>query len=122
MPASQPQAITEVAKPVRVSAAMRAHLAFCAVMMRRVPRIGKASAKVASIATPLMFMEKCSSRSVEVDGFDLVQSRKQSRRGQRAIRGVEGKPARLVAQPDLPGALGEVERALLRHFPRSFRG
>ena len=54
MPASQPQAITEVAKPVAVVAAWRAHSGLAAVMTRRVARMPKASAKVSSMATPSM--------------------------------------------------------------------
>ena len=53
MPASQPQAITEVAKPVMASAAVRAQRGSSAVISSRVARIGNASAKVSSIVTPL---------------------------------------------------------------------
>jgi hypothetical protein len=52
MPASQPHAITEVAKPVMLSAAMRAQRSFAAVMRSRVARMPKASAKVSSMRTP----------------------------------------------------------------------
>ena len=51
--ASQPQPITEVAKPVIETAACRAHLRFGAVMTIAVARMPKASANVSSIATPL---------------------------------------------------------------------
>ena len=51
--ASQPQAITEVAKPVRLVAAMRAQCSVGAVMTSAVARMSKASAKLSSIATPL---------------------------------------------------------------------
>ena len=53
MPASAPQAITDVAKPVIVRAAIRAHSSEGAVMTIRVPTMGKASAKVSTMATPL---------------------------------------------------------------------
>jgi hypothetical protein len=53
MPASQPQAMTEVAKPVALTAACRAQVGLCAVMSSRVAFIGKASAKVSSMTTPL---------------------------------------------------------------------
>ena len=55
MPASAPQAITEVAKPVMVRAAISAHFSVGAVMMMRVPTMGKASANVSTISTPLIF-------------------------------------------------------------------
>ena len=55
MPASTPQAITEVAKPVMVWAAISAHFCVGAVMMMRVPTMGKASANVSTISTPLIF-------------------------------------------------------------------
>ena len=55
MPASAPQAITEVAKPVMVRAAISAHSSDGAVMMIRVPTMGKASAKVSTMMTPLIF-------------------------------------------------------------------
>ena len=55
MPASAPQAITDVAKPVMVCAAMSAHFCVGAVMMMRVPTMGKASANVSMISTPLIF-------------------------------------------------------------------
>ena len=55
MPASAPQAITEVAKPVMVRAAISAHSSDGAVMMIRVPTMGKASAKVSTMVTPLIF-------------------------------------------------------------------
>src|SRR6478752_3026737 len=54
MPASTPQAITDVAKPVMVCAAMSAHFCVGAVMMMRVPTMGKASANVSMISTPLI--------------------------------------------------------------------
>jgi hypothetical protein len=54
MPASQPQPITEVAKPVIVSAACRAQRAESAVMTTAVARMPNASAKVSSIRMPLM--------------------------------------------------------------------
>jgi len=54
MPASQPQPITEVAKPVSECAAFIAHAGVCAVMTRRVAFIGNASANVASIVVPLI--------------------------------------------------------------------
>ena len=53
MPASQPQPMTDVAKPVADCAAWRAHSMLCAVTTMRVHFIGKASAKVSSIVTPL---------------------------------------------------------------------
>ena len=53
MPASAPQAITEVANPVMVRAEIRAHSRVGAVMMIRVPTMGKASAKVSTMVTPL---------------------------------------------------------------------
>ena len=53
IPASQPQAMTEVAKPVRLRAAVSAHSGVSAVMIRRVARMPKASAKVSSMATPV---------------------------------------------------------------------
>src|SRR3990172_11018053 len=55
MPASAPQAITEVAKPVMVRAAVSAQAGVDAVMTMRVPTMGKASAKVSTILTPLSF-------------------------------------------------------------------
>ena len=55
MPASAPQAITEVANPVMVRAEIRAHSRVGAVMTIRVPTMGKASAKVSTMATPLRF-------------------------------------------------------------------
>ena len=56
IPASQPQAITEVAKPVMACAEINAHFSFCAVMIARVAFIGNASANVASMLTPLIIM------------------------------------------------------------------
>jgi len=53
--AEAPQAITEVAKPVMVWAAISAHFCVGAVMMMRVPTMGKASANVSTISTPLIF-------------------------------------------------------------------
>src|SRR5258707_3889040 len=53
-PASQPQPITEVAKPVSELAAFIAHAGVCAVMTSLVAFIGNASAKVASIVVPLI--------------------------------------------------------------------
>ena len=53
MPASAPQAITLVAKPVAAAPACIAQVAVCAVTMSRVARIGKASAKLSSMPTPL---------------------------------------------------------------------
>ena len=55
MPASAPQAITEVANPVMVRAEISAHSSDGAVMMIRVPTMGKASAKVSTMVTPLIF-------------------------------------------------------------------
>jgi hypothetical protein len=55
MPASAPQAITEVAKPVMVRAEIRAQSSVGAVMMIRVPTMGKASANVSTMVTPLTF-------------------------------------------------------------------
>ena len=51
--ASQPHPITEVAKPVIVSAACAAQRAVGAVMTIAVARISKASANVSSMTTPL---------------------------------------------------------------------
>ena len=53
MPASQPQPITEVAKPVIVTAACRAQCALSAVMITPVARMPKASANVSSMRMPL---------------------------------------------------------------------
>jgi hypothetical protein len=54
MAASQPQAITDVANPVAVTAACRAQALRAAVMTSRVARMPNASANVSSIATPSM--------------------------------------------------------------------
>ena len=51
-PASQPQPITEVAKPVIVAAACAAQRSLGAVMTTAVARMSKASANVSSMATP----------------------------------------------------------------------
>ena len=53
MPASHPQPMTEVPKPVMVTAAWRAQRALSAVITTAVARMVKASAKVSSIRTPL---------------------------------------------------------------------
>ena len=53
MAASQPQPITEVAKPVIVVAACAAQRAVGAVMTIAVARMSNASANVSSMATPL---------------------------------------------------------------------
>ena len=66
IPASQPQAITEVAKPVIAVAAVRAQRGSSAVISSRVARIGNASANVSSIRTPL----SCTGR-----GTSLVAAR-----------------------------------------------
>ena len=66
MPASQPQAITEVAKPVKERAASIAHFSESAVTWMAVPLIGNASAKVSSMTTPL--------RVIAVDGASCVTS------------------------------------------------
>ena len=50
MPASQPQPMIEVAKPVAASAAVRAQPRSSPVTMRREPHIPKASANVSSIS------------------------------------------------------------------------
>ena len=63
MPASAPQAITEVAKPVMVRAAISAHSSDGAVMMIRVPTMGKASAKVSTMVMPLIFSSAMAGRS-----------------------------------------------------------
>ena len=62
MPASQPQAMTEVANPVAATAAWYAHSRSGAVMMMRVAFMPKASAKASSIVTPLMFMAPAARR------------------------------------------------------------
>ena len=54
MPASQPQAMTDVAKPVRLAAAVAAQFGSAAVITRRVAVMPNASANVSSISTPLM--------------------------------------------------------------------
>src|SRR5680860_1654862 len=59
---SAPQAITEVAKPVMVRAEISAHSMVGAVMMIRVPTMGKASANVSTMVTPLTFSSGMSSR------------------------------------------------------------
>ena len=56
MPASTPQPITEVAKPVIVVAACSAHLRLSAVTISAVARMPKASANVSSMVTPLISM------------------------------------------------------------------
>ena len=56
IPASQPQPMTEVAKPVILEAASMAHLLVAALIIRRLPYILKASAKVSSISTPFIRM------------------------------------------------------------------
>ena len=55
-PASQPQPMIDVAKPVAAAAAVRAHSSVSAVTMRREPHMPKASANVSSISTPLRCM------------------------------------------------------------------
>ena len=54
--ASQPQAITEEANPVRELAAMYAYFSVMAVMISRVAFMGKASANVSSMVTPFIIM------------------------------------------------------------------
>ena len=49
IPASQPQAITDVAKPVKDSAALIAQELLCAVIINLEAFIGNASANVSSI-------------------------------------------------------------------------
>ena len=56
MPASQPQPMIEVAKPVMLVAAFMAQRRVGPVMVMAVAAIAKASAKVSSMATPRMFM------------------------------------------------------------------
>ncbi len=63
IPASQPQPITEVAKPVIDTAACRAHLRFGAVMIDAVARMPKASANVSSTRTPLTSAARMAPRS-----------------------------------------------------------
>ena len=48
--------MTEVPKPLIVTAAWRAHFMLSAVMMTPVPLMPKASAKVSSMVMPLTFM------------------------------------------------------------------
>ena len=74
MPASQPQAITEVAKPVIASAAVRAQRGSSAVISSRVARIGNASANVSSIMTPLRITAIASSqRTAWADGVQRTR-------------------------------------------------
>ena len=56
IPASIPQAITDVANPVNDAAAFLAHFILSAVTIILLAFILKASAKVFSIANPLIFM------------------------------------------------------------------
>src|SRR5215471_5389324 len=60
MAASHLHAMTEVAKPVSLSAASRAQRAFTAVTTMRAARIGNASANVSSMKTPLTYTSACS--------------------------------------------------------------
>ena len=56
MPASTPQAMTDVANPVNDTAAFLAHFVLSAVTIILLAFILKASAKVFSIANPFIFM------------------------------------------------------------------
>src|SRR6266705_3065873 len=56
IPASHLQPITDVANPVSLVAASRAHFAVRPVITRRATRIVNASANVSAIVTPLIFM------------------------------------------------------------------
>ncbi len=56
VPASQPQPMIEVARPVAASAAVRAQSMSSPVTMSREPHIPNASANVSSISTPLICM------------------------------------------------------------------
>ena len=56
IPASTLQPMTEVAKPVSLSAASRAQRGLRAVIRTRATRIVNASAKVSSMKTPRMFI------------------------------------------------------------------
>src|SRR5215203_4184041 len=59
--------MTDVAKPVSLSAASRAHRSFTAVMTMRAARIGNASANVSSISTPFTCMSARPTRRRMVD-------------------------------------------------------
>src|SRR6476469_6089375 len=62
MPASTLQPMTEVANPVSLRAASRAHRSLRAVTMIRATRMVNASAKVSSMSTPRMFTAASSRR------------------------------------------------------------